>query len=228
MRKTQVLVADDHAVLRAGLGLLINAQGDMEVVAEAASGAEAVRKAAVMKPDVVLLDLTMPRTDGAKTIAELAGRRGGPRVLVLTMHDDPAYLDMAMSAGAAGFVVKRAADSELLSAIRAVSSGRQFVDATMGGRLVPLRFRKRGAGRQGRQRSESVLSRREGEVLGLLGEGHTNRAVAGRLGLSVKTVETYRARLCEKLGLHGRADLVRYALQTGLVSAERLAPRDRG
>lgn len=224
-RPIRVLVADDHAILRAGLGLLINAQPDMQVVGEASTGRETLRKAAAAKPDVVILDLTMPQTDGRRTIGELVQMRGAPRVLVLTMHDDPAYLEMALSAGASGFVVKRAADSELLSAIRAVSSGRQFVDATMGGHLDPLRRRK-ARGRPAR-RGKDVLSERESEVLRRLAEGHTNRAVALQLGLSVKTVETHRARLSEKLGLRGRADLVRYALQTGLVSAERLGPRHR-
>jgi len=221
-RKIRVLVADDHAILRAGLALLINSQADMEVVGEAATGPEAVRQSATLQPDVVVLDLTMPRTDASKTISELSGKRGGLRVLVLTMHDDPAYLDMAMSAGAYGFVTKKAADSELLAAIRAVHSGRQFIDATTG-RGSPRRFRKKA---DVRQRTKSLLSRRESEVLRLVGAGHTNRAIAESLALSVKTVETYRARLCEKLGLHDRAELVLYALQTGLLSADGL-PENR-
>jgi two-component system response regulator NreC len=221
--KIRVLVADDHAILRSGLGLLINAQADMEVIGEATNGTQAVRKASVARPDVVLLDLSMPRTDSADTIRALCRLPRAPRVVVLTMHDDPAYLDTSLAAGASGYVVKKAADSELLAAIRAVHAGRQFVDATMGGgRLAQSRLRAAGGPRR-----RELLSEREGEVLRLLGAGHTNRAIAERLKLSVKTVETYRSRLCDKLGLHDRAGLVRYALQTGLVSADRLPFNDR-
>lgn len=223
-RKVRVLVADDHAILRAGLSMLINSQPDMEAVGEAGSGPEAVNQASALAPDVVVLDLTMPHTDASRTIRELATSRAAPRVLVLTMHDDPAYLDMAMSAGAHGFVTKKAADPELLAAIRAVHSGRQFVDATIDRRTGHRRLRQAATDAQ---RPRSLLSARESEVLRLLGAGYTNRAVAQSLGVSVKTVETYRSRLSEKLGLKGRADLVRYALQSGVLSAERLPAGDR-
>jgi two-component system response regulator NreC len=220
----RVLLADDHAILRAGLAMLINSQPDMEIVGEAGDGPECVKRAATAKPDVVVFDLTMPRTDVTKTIRELAGARAAPRVLVLTMHDDPAYLDMALAAGASGFVTKRAADPELLAAIRSVHSGRPFIDAAVERRTAP----GRAEGSAGNRRSrKGQLSKREAEVLKLLGAGHTNRAIAERLKLSVKTVETYRARLCEKLGLHDRSELVRYALQTGIVSADRLVGQER-
>jgi two-component system response regulator NreC len=221
--KVRVVIADDHAILRSGLTLLINSQPDMEVVGEAEDGPQAVQRAASLRPDVLVFDLTMPRTDVTKTIRELLARRGARRVLVLTMHDDPAYLDLAMAAGACGFVTKKAADPELLAAIRSVHSGRPFVDGGVERRASPERAQ---GSQRTRRRRKGPLSKREYQVLTLLGAGHTNRAIAERLTLSVKTVETYRARLCEKLGLHDRAALVRYALQTGIVSADRLAGRE--
>jgi two-component system, NarL family, response regulator NreC len=202
MKPLRVLLADDHAVLRAGLRLLVNAQPDLTVVEEAADGPEAIRKTRTVHPDVVVLDLAMPRTDPATVIAQLS--RLGSRVVVLTMHDDPAYVEAALAAGAQGFVVKKAADVELLSAIRAVSRGRQFVDAATGPRAGPPRSRR--------------LSPREERVLQLIGYGFTNREIAERLRVGVKTVETFRARVCDKLALRSRAELVRYALRVGLVN----------
>jgi DNA-binding NarL/FixJ family response regulator len=196
--------------VRTGLRLVIDTQADMAVVGEAADGAEALVVAREARPDVILLDLSMPRTNGVKTIGQLARLRPATRVLVLTMHDDPAYVDSALAAGASGYVVKKAADLELLSAIRAVSRGRHAVDATLttgGSHSTPSRGR---------------LSRRESEVLRLLGQGLTNRQVAAQLRLSVKTAETYRARLYEKLGFSDRADLVSYALRMGVLEAERV------
>lgn len=201
------MLADDHAVLRAGLRLLIDAQPDMSVVGEASDGPEAIRQAKLLRPDVTVLDLTMPKTDPSHALRQLA--RLGTRPLVLTMHDDPAYADASFAAGALGFVVKKAADLELLAAIRAVSRGRRFLDASAG-HLA----RTRGAVRL-RQ-----LSEREEQVLRLIGFGFTNREIAARLGVSIKTAETFRARICQKLGLHSRAELVQYALRMGLVSAE--------
>lgn len=213
MKPVQVLLADDHAVLRGGLRLLVNAESDMVVVAEAADGPEAVRKTRQASPDVVVLDLTMPRTDPLATIRQLL--RLGARVVVLTMHDDPAYVDSALVAGAHGYVVKKAADTELLAAIRAVSRGRRFLD-TSHGRLARGRASK--SGRIGR------LSEREEEVLRLIGYGFTNRETAARLQVSIKTVETFRARVCAKLGLSSRAELVQYALRMGLLAADDAGP----
>ena len=219
--KLRVLLADDHAVLRSGLRLLIDGQPDMEVVAEAADGREAVRRAAESKPDVVLLDLTMPRTNALDTIRHVARTRPKTRVVVLTMHEHPAYMESAVAAGAAGYVLKRSADTELLSAIRAVSRGRRAVDATLAGAL-PAPERPPARGGTGRQRGRALLSPRESQVLRYLALGFSNRQIGVRLRLSVKTVETFRARLSRKLGLKGRAALVRYALRTGLVAIETL------
>lgn len=209
MRRVRVLVADDHAVLRAGLKMLLGAQPDMEVVAEAASGEEAVTRARETRPDVVLLDLVMPH-GGVEPIRRL---KDVARVLVLTMHDDPGYAREALAAGASGYIVKKAADVELLSAIRAVSSGRAVVDVDLT-EASPI-----DTGLPEPPRSpDGVLSRRESQVLTLLAHGHTNREVAERLGISVKTAETYRARISDKLGLLSRADFVRYGVETGLLT----------
>jgi two-component system, NarL family, response regulator NreC len=204
----RVLLADDHAVLRAGLRLLVDAQPDLTVAAEAAEGAEALARARRVRPDVVVLDLTMPRTDPAATIRQLV--RLGTRVVVLTMHDDPAYVSAALAAGAHGYVVKKAADVELLAAIRAVSRGCRFLDANSG------RAAGRAATSDGRP-----LSGREEEVMRLVAHGFTNRESAERLGVSVKTVETFRARIYDKLGVRTRAELVAYALRMGLVTGSR-------
>ena len=219
MPKIRVLVADDHAVLRAGLRLLINTQSDMEAVGEAGDFAEAVRLARTARPDVLILDLTMPGGSAVQTIERLVRECPQTRVVVLTMHDDPSYLRAALAAGAFGYVVKKAADSELLSAIRAVSQGRAFVDLDLSGAGAVLADEAEGDAESGRGRS---LSQREREVLGLLAQGHTNQAVADRLFLSVKTVESYRARLMHKLGLGSRADLIRYAVEAGLLRPGKL------
>lgn len=211
MAKIRVLLADDHAVLRAGLKMLVNHQQDMEVVAEAGTFREAIRLASIAKPDVDTLDLTMPDGNGIDYIEQICRAWPLAKVLVLTMHDDPAYLRAALCAGASGYVVKKAADTELLGAIRAVHDGRMFVDlesrqAPSPAALVPA---EGGGG--------DNLSERERTVLVLLAQGHTNQSIAEQLSLSVKTIESYRARLLKKLGLHSRADVTRYAMAMGLV-----------
>ena len=207
-----VLLGDDHAVLRAGLRLLVDSQADMKVVGEAADGAEAVRKTRQVGPDVVVLDLSMPRTDPLATIRQLCAL--DTRVVVLTMHDDPAYVDSALAAGADGYVVKKAADVELLAAIRAVSRGRRFLD---------IRRRRVDRGAHGLS-AFRPLSAREENVLRLVGYGFTNREIATQLHVSVKTVETFRARVCVKLRLRTRSQLVRYALDMGLLATEEDTP----
>jgi two-component system response regulator NreC len=226
MPRIRVLIADDHAVLRAGLKLLIGAQCDMEVVDEAGSGPETVRCAQATAPDVVLLDLSMPGARFTQTIEQLVRVARSSRVLVLTMHDDPAYMQAALLAGASGYIVKRAADVELLTAIRAVHHGRTFVDLTRpsepgrghGARRIS---RASPAHRQGKP-----LSRREAEVLRLLAQGHTNHEAADRLAVSVKTIETHRKRLSDKLGLKSRAQLFRFAVEVGLLDGD--AAREAG
>jgi DNA-binding NarL/FixJ family response regulator len=224
MSRIRVLIADDHAVLRAGLKLLIGAESDMEVVGEAADGPEAVRRAQTTSPDVVLLDLSMPGGRGVQTIQELVRRAptpaSSPRVLVLTMHDDAASMQGALQAGASGYIVKKAADIELLTAIRAVHRGRTFVDLTRPGedaRSHEVRSVSRNSPAGGEPRR---LSPREAEVLRLLAQGHTYREAADQLGVSVKTIETHRKRLSDKLGLKSRAQLFRFAVDVGLLEGE--------
>lgn len=215
MSAIRILIADDHAVLRAGLRMLLEAQTDMEVVGEAADGWDAVGKVRDLRPDIALMDLSMPGQRSAAVIREVLRACPSTRVLILTMHDDPAYLASAMSAGASGYVVKQVADTELLLAIRAVQAGRTFVDLSQsspGASSHPSATRDTPALRE--------LSARESEVLRLLAQGHSNQEIADQLGLSVKTVETFRTRLREKLGLKVRADLYRFAAESGLLDAD--------
>jgi two-component system response regulator NreC len=216
MNKIRIFIADDHAVLRSGLRLLMESQADMEVVGEAGDFAEALSQLPEVRPDILTLDLSMPGGLGLKAVEKICQRVPGLRVIVLTMHDDPAYLRTALAMGASGYVVKSAADSELLSAIRAVSQGRIFVDARSGtatvGSTSPL------STATAPESPFSKLSAREKEVLGLIAQGHTNQAVADQLDVSVKTIESYRSRLMEKLGLQNRADLTRFAVEQGLLS----------
>jgi two-component system response regulator NreC len=226
MPRIRVLVADDHAVLRAGLKLLINAQSDMEVVGEAGGGPETVRSAQATAPHVVLLDLSMPGARFTQTIEQLVQVAPSSRVLVLTMHDDPAYMRAALLAGASGYIVKKAADVELLTAIRAVHYGRTFVDLTRpgeqaGGQEVRHVSRDSPVGGQPRP-----LSQREAEVLRLLAQGHTNQEAADHLAVSVKTIETHRKRLSDKLGLKSRAQLFRFAVEVGLLAGDAARPGD--
>src|SRR6185295_17891572 len=203
MGRIRILIADDHAVLRTGLRMLIDSQRDLEVVGEASDGDEAVRKAATLRPDVALVDISMPGSSGIKAIERIREAAPATRVLVLTMHDMPAYL--------------RAADSALLAAIRDVYRGRTALDPALAASVVQSGLRRRGATGVG---PTTPLSQREREVLELVAQGYTNQQIADHLGLSVKTVETYRARLVEKLGRQSRAELVRYALDSGLFGGE--------
>ena len=211
--KIRVLLADDHAVLRAGLRALLSREPDMEVVGEAASGSEALKKVEELQPDVVLMDISMPGMEGLEATAQIKQRAPGTKVLILTMHEDRRYLLPALKAGAAGYVVKRAADAELIGAIRAVQRGEAFLHPSMAKLLVE----EYAGGRASGASEGQPLSDREGEVLRLIAEGLSYKEMADRLGISVKTVETYRERIKEKLSLHSRAELVRYALEQGLL-----------
>lgn len=222
--RIRVLIADDHAILRSGLRLLISGQGDMEVVGEAGDVDETLRLAKALLPDVVTLDLTMPGGSGLRAIEKLRSAVPSVRIVVLTMHEDPAYVRSALAAGAAGFLVKSAADSALIAAIHAVERGRQFIEVqdpeVMRALMAP-----------GRAAPETpapiaMLSEREREVWVLLAQGHTNQAIADRLGLSVKTIESYRARLMQKLGLTNRAELTRLATELALVGGPPTEPRE--
>jgi len=203
--------------------MLLEAQNDMQVSGEAGDGSEVSQKARELQPDVVLLDLSMPGPPSGEVIREILQACPNTRVLILTMHDDVAYLASALAAGAAGYVVKKVADSELLLAIRAVHGGRTFVDLTQTLRSPSRPF----AERRGAERPPKELSRREREVLRLLAQGHSNQQIADHIRLSVKTVETYRTRLREKLGLKGRAEFYRFAVESGILDTDSVDPLPR-
>ena len=208
-KKIKVLIVDDHALLRAGLRALLNLQADIEVVGEAAAGAEALTIVQRLQPDVVLMDISLPGMDGLEVTEKLKKAHPNISVLILTMHDDRGFLYPALKAGASGYVVKKAADTELINAIRSAYRGDVFLDPSMA-RIMTEDYMEQVA-------TEKWLSDREREVLGLIAEGRTYKEMAKLLAVSVKTVETYRERIKEKLGLTTRAELVRYALQKGLL-----------
>ena len=219
-QKIRVVVADDHAILRAGLRMLIDAQADMTVVAEAQDGIEAVAAVQRTKPDVVILDVTMPRSGGLDAIKEIVIRSRSTRILLLTMHEEPAYLRTALSAGASGYVLKKSVDADLLGAIRAVHKGRTYVDSELAEVLVRDAISPDASDRDS-SAARSLLSDRELQVLKLVAEGFSSREVAEQIFVSTKTVETYRSRFAEKLGLKSRAQIVQYALNLGLLSPEK-------
>jgi DNA-binding NarL/FixJ family response regulator len=199
-------------VVREGLKALVSAQPGMEVSGEAGDGRTACELVQQLQPDVVVMDVSMPEMSGAQATEEL--RRACPhvKVLALTVHEDKGYLRQLLEAGAVGYVLKRAAAEELVHAIRTVAAGGIYLDPALAGKVVGSFVRKppgRGVAEGG------DLSEREAEVVRLVAAGHSNKEIAGQLELSIKTVETYKARSLEKLGLHSRADLVRYALQRG-------------
>lgn len=212
MSRTQIILADDHAMFREALRTLISHQSDLVVVGEAGTGPEVVDRVKELKPRLLCLDLSMPGWGLGVTIELSLAASPNTRVLVLTMHDDPEYVRAAVTAGASGYVVKTASTAELLSAIRAVAGGdRTFPPMTD----QPLTTAQGDA---------ASLTRREKEVIELLAHGFTNQAVADRLFLSVKTVETYRARIRTKTGLQTRADFVRYGLENGLLNKQGTIP----
>jgi DNA-binding NarL/FixJ family response regulator len=209
----RVFLADDHAVVREGLKALINAQAGMAVVGEAADGLDACERVPELRPDVVVMDVSMPGLTGSQATERL--RRECPlvKILALTVHEDKGYIRQLLAAGAAGYVLKRSAAEELIHAIRVVAAGGVYLDPTMAGKVVGG-FVRRPAG-ESAPKGGAALSEREVEVARLTAAGYSNKEIAARLELSVKTVETYRARGMEKLGLKSRADLVRYAVQQG-------------
>jgi two-component system, NarL family, response regulator NreC len=215
---TRILLADDHAVLRSGLRLLLETQPDLQVVGEAATGTETLNMAETLQPNLILLDLSMPHIGGLDALPMLRQIVPSAHILILTMHDDAQYLRKAIQSGASGYILKKAADVELLSAIRAVLRGEMYVHPSMTKSLLEDLLPQSGDTTE--KESWDSLSDREQEVLKLVALGHTSAEIAEQLILSVKTVETYRARGMEKLGLRTRAALVRYALKSGLIAGE--------
>ena len=219
----RVFIADDHGVLRGGLRALLNTQPDMQVVGEAANGPDAETGIQATEPDVALIDISMPDGGGLAAIAGVMRVRPRTRVLVLTVHDEVGYVRAAADAGAIGYVVKKAIDTELLAGIRVVAEGRTFMDASLGLSLIERAMRpKATAAVPGRDLKN--LTVREREVIGRVAEGYTNSQIAEELRLGIKSIETYRARVMEKLGLTSRADLVRFALECGVLAPGKPAP----
>lgn len=213
MADLRVFLADDHAVVREGLKALINAQPGMTVVGEAADGLAACERAAALRPDVVVMDVSMPKLTGSMATERLRQECPEVRVLALTVHEDKGYIRQLLAAGAAGYVLKRGAAEELIHAIRVVAAGGVYLDPAVAAQVVGG-FVRRPAGESG-PKGGADLSEREAVVARLTAAGHSNKEIAVQLDLSVKTVETYRARAMEKLGLQTRAELVRYAVQQG-------------
>jgi two-component system response regulator NreC len=210
----RIVVVDDHAVVRAGLRLLVEREDDMSAVDEAADANEAIFRVIEHKPDVLLIDVTMPGESGIDAIPKLLDASPMTKILVLSMHDDPHYVREAFAAGASGYVLKEAADAEVVAAIREVAGGGSYVNPTLGARMVAAEANEQAAARA------DPLSEREHEVLRLLALGHTNQEIAKTLYISVRTAETHRAHIMQKLGLASRAELVRYALTKQILEAD--------
>jgi two-component system response regulator NreC len=207
----RVLVVDDHAVVRSGLRRVLEAEDDIEVVGEAGDLREAVFEARANKPDVILMDVVMPGASGIEATPAVLKEAEDAKVLMLSMQDDPRYVREAFAVGASGYVLKEAADAEVVDAVREVASGGRYVHPALGARLIQAEAQERA------QAEADPLSDREREVLRLLALGHTNQEIAKMLYLSVRTVETHRAHIMQKLRLTTRAELVRYALEHGLL-----------
>ncbi len=215
MGKVRILLADDHTILREGIKVLLNRERDMEIVAEAEDGAQALEQVRSVKPDVVVMDISMPKIGGLEVTREITETFPDVKVVILTMHDNEEYLVQALKSGAKGYVLKEAAATDLAEAIRAVVRGDAYLYPAVARKLVDDYVNRV---RTIKTASES-LTPREREVLKLVAEGHTNKEIADYLGISVKTVENHRANLMRKLDLHDRTELARYAIKIGLVEA---------
>jgi DNA-binding NarL/FixJ family response regulator len=209
----RVLVVDDHAVVRSGIRLLLGREPDIEPVGEAGTGREAIFEARTHNPDVVLMDVVMPDQTGLEALPQLLHEHPDTKVLLLSMQDDPRYVREAFAAGASGYILKEAADAEVVTAIREVAKGGRYVNPELGARLVEAEAAAE------RRAAADPLSDREREILRLLALGHTNQEIARQLYISVRTAETHRAHIMRKLNVSSRADLVRYAMANGLLDA---------
>jgi len=216
MEAIRILIADDHAIVRSGLRVLLESMPDIEVAGEAGTGQETIDQVASLQPDVLLLDIAMPGMNGLEAARQIREQAPQVRIIVLTMYDDEAYLRQFLEVGAAGYVLKRAADTELVDAIRAVHRGESFIYPSLTGRLIDSYLKRPAA--PGAPEGGAELSARETEVLRLVALGNTSQQIADQLYISINTVETHRAHIMEKLGLRGRAQLVRYAIANGLLS----------
>lgn len=212
MSKVRVLLAEDHEMMREGLKLLVNRQTDMEAVGEADNGLNAVAMAVELKPDVIVMDISMPKMNGLKATERLKTLSPGVMVLTLTRHADDAYLRKLLKAGASGYLLKKSASAELVRAIRAVAAGDIYLDPAMTGRVISDALGRRAAGGTS---TDKDLSGREEEVLRLIAWGYANKEITARLDISAKTVDVYKTRAMEKMGMKNRIDVVRYAMLQG-------------
>ena len=213
MSKLKILLADDHEAVREGLKAIVNAQDDMLVIGEASDGRAALAQAGELHPDVIVMDVSMPRVNGLKATEAIAQAHPSVKVLTFTRHADDGYLQQLLRAGASGYVLKQSRSTELLQAIRAVARGGTYLDPTIAGRVVGD-YRRRASTPMDEQ-SPSVLSPREEQTLRLAAWGYSNKEIASQLELSVKTIETHKTNAMQKLGLRSRIDIVRYALLQG-------------
>ncbi len=231
----RVLLADDHRIVREGLKSLLASQPDLEVVAEASDGRQAVEMARKLSPDVVVMDVAMPQLNGIEATRQISAEEPGMKVVALSMHSDRRYVSEALKAGASGYVLKDGAFDELISAIRAVVADRVYLSPRVAGVVVddyvrrlpargghgkPYAAPADGAGAAARRGAFDTLTPREREVLQLMAEGYATKEVAHRLGVSVKTVETHRRQIMEKLDMHSVAELTKYAIREGLTTLE--------
>lgn len=218
--KIRVLLVDDHAIVRAGLRMILASEADMALVGEAADGEAALRLTEETHPDVVVMDISMPGLGGLDGIRRIKDSVPDTQVVVLTMHEDERYFFQALEAGASGYVIKGAAPVELLSAIRAVRGGQAYFCPSLAKQMLNDYLRRADAGSEKEKDTLTKLSDREKEVLKLIAEGKTGREIASQLFLSPNTVERHRANIMDKLGLHNRAELIKFAIRKGLVPLE--------
>ncbi len=218
MSKMRILIADDHVIVREGLRTLLEAQPDIEVVGEATDGEEVVNKTKEVQPDIVLMDITMPGMSGLEATYQIKQYNPDVKILVLTMHESDEYFFKMLEAGASGYFVKGGSSSELVSALRAVWNGDVFLYPTMAKKLLNDYLDRVRAGQD--KKYYDGLTNREREILKLIAEGHTNQEIAELLVLSTTTVQTHRAHIMTKLGLHSRTELIKYALQRGFISLD--------
>ncbi len=217
VNKLRVLLADDHMIVREGLKTLINGQPDMQVVGEAVNGREALKCAIELSPDLVVMDISMPEMNGVEATERLRKECPQIKIIALTIYEDISYLRQLLKAGASGYVIKRAVVEELVHAVRTCAAGGSYIEPTLAGQVVST-YINRGSGLGGPSQGE--LSDRETQVLRLVAFGYSNKEIGAKLGISVKTVETYKVRLMGKLNLRSRVEMVRYALRQGLLRDE--------
>ena len=215
-KRIRVLIVDDHSIVREGVRMILTGQEDFEVVGEASNGREGVELARRMKPDVVVMDISMPDMNGIEATAKIRSEMPKVEVLGLTMHEENSYVFELLKAGAAGYVLKRAAAEDLVNAVRAAHNGQAFLYPSVA-KMVVQDYLDRAAVQD--KQNLGGLTEREREVLTLIADGMTNQQIAGKLFISIKTVQTHRAHIMEKLNLHDRTELVRYAIRKGLIQA---------